>query len=481
MLILQIITGVFAGILSAALSVKCIHLLQLLLYKPFKYLRNALSPENNYFKTIIAIAVLGFGSVFLTSLFLSGAFIYFGLLPFALLSIGAVIYSFKQKSKVPLRFTPRVIRLLFLVAVLEMGINFAVLYFTGVLYLPVFVITLPLVVALCAVLISPIEWLNKQFYILKARKKLFSREYKDLIRIGITGSFGKTSCKNILCEMLEQKYTVVPSPHSFNTPMGFCITVLKNLTPDTQVLIMEMGARRRGDIKQMCKLFKPTNGLLTSIGAAHLETFKTIENIRAEKMELLNSIPEGGIKIDGTAVEAKHWDTKLLGEHNQKNISICAEMAVALGVEDEKINRAVANLKPVPHRLELIESNGIKIIDDTYNSCPVSAAAAVKTLGDLKRQNPAARAVVMTPGMVELGLSQYDENFALGKSIAAADKVIIVGTTNKVALAKGLEYANFNADDILYAETVEAAKLLFPKVLSAGDILLMENDLPDNF
>jgi UDP-N-acetylmuramoyl-tripeptide--D-alanyl-D-alanine ligase len=294
--------------------------------------------------------------------------------------------------------------------------------------------------------------------------------------------------------MLSYKYRVVQSPQSFNTPMGFCRTVLKELTPSTQVLIMEMGARRVGDIKTMCKLLKPHHGILTAVGKAHLETFKTIENIKKEKYELLNSIPENGIRVDGekNVFTGQKYETKLLGEHNQQNISMCAVMARKLGITDGQIRDAVLKLKPVPHRLELIKGeNGVQILDDSYNSSPHGAHAALRVLNELvnsshisnfTRGSKVAKGIVMTPGMVELGAGQYDENRRFGFAMAKiASAVIIVGDTNKNAINDGLLEQNFDKSNIFFAPTVDEAKKLFPKLLSAGDCLLIENDLPDNY
>jgi UDP-N-acetylmuramoyl-tripeptide--D-alanyl-D-alanine ligase len=290
--------------------------------------------------------------------------------------------------------------------------------------------------------------------------------------------------------MLSKKYNVCSSPASYNTPMGFCRTILQELPAEGSagrggstpaVIIQEMGARKRGDIKEMCRLFRPQHGILTSIGSAHLETFKTLENIRAEKMELLNAIPDGGVKINGAEIDVsriKPYKTNLLGKHNQLNIEICARMALALGVEKADIDEAVAELKATPHRLELIESNGVKIIDDSYNSSPHGCVAALEVVNELKT----AHAVVCTCGMVELGKSQYEENYKFGKNIASvAESAIIVAETNKAALAKGLLDGGFNEANIYYVKDIDEAKPLFSKLLREGDILLIENDLPDNY
>jgi UDP-N-acetylmuramoyl-tripeptide--D-alanyl-D-alanine ligase len=249
----------------------------------------------------------------------------------------------------------------------------------------------------------------------------------------------------------------VASRDSFNTPMGFARTINEDIKPDTEILIMEMGARKRGDIREMCKLVKPQYGIITGIGPAHLETFKTIENIRKEKYVLA----EYTETID--TAETKNYNTKLLGEHNQRNIALCMEIAKKLNVH------TLPDLKPIPHRLELIETNNIKILDDSYNSNPVSAKCALDVLRTFQ-----GKKLVQTPGFVEQGTNQYQSNYNLGKQIAAvADKIIIVGQLNKKALLDGID----NQKPTFFAQTREDAKQYYTDF----DILLIENDIPNNY
>ena len=465
---LQIISSVISGAVFIALGLKLVHIFQLGSYRVLNFVKWSVSKKSRYTVTLMTVAFLGFGSTFiikmlLNRLDLASFWAYFGLLFFVFLGISATFLHASAPVKVPLKYTPRVKRLFFTYSVLCFVSAFSILYFLQVQYLPILAVGLPILVLVAAFVNEPIEWCVRKSYLRKAKKKLFSPEYNNLIRIGITGSYGKTTCKNILAQILSSKYKVVSSPASFNTPMGFCRTVLHELKPDTEVLIMEMGARRRGDIKTMCKLFKPQHGLLTAIGLAHLETFKTPENIRLEKMELINAIPDGGIKI--------------IGDETKTNIEMCSEMSRGLGVSDAQIELAIKNLQPTPHRLELITGeNGVKILDDSYNSNPNGAALALRELARVSGGK--GKKVVLTPGMVELGSYQFEANKIFAEHIATvADVAIIVGETNKVALSTGLK----DFKEVYYVQTVEEAKKLFPKILSAGDTLLIENDLPDNF
>jgi UDP-N-acetylmuramoyl-tripeptide--D-alanyl-D-alanine ligase len=469
------------AILLTFLSVRLIHVFQLGGYRVKPFLKYIVGTRSRYTFTLFTISFLGFGFVALLQYLLKNVmhgyawfnWVYLGLIPYFALGVLAVVLNFRSHAKVPLKFTPRVRRLLCVNAVMCLFATFCILAPTtessAARTLPVLAFFLPFVLIISHYIILPYELLVKKIFERRAQKKLFSYTYSDLVRIGITGSYGKTSCKNMLAAMLEQKYKVCASPESFNTPMGFCKTVLEHLKPTQQIMIMEMGARRRGDIKKMCKLFRPTNGILTSIGKAHLETFKSVDNIRAEKMELLNAIPPDGFKLNNDG-----W--------NLSNVELCTQMARHFGVTDEQIKAALAQLKPVPHRLELTTAeNGIRILDDGYNSNPDGAAYALKRLAELKRAVKGSRAVVMTPGMVELGKYQFAENQYFGGLIAdVADHVIIVGDTNKRAILAGLNAMNYEPENISTVKTIDEAKQLFPKLLKSGDVLLIENDLPDN-
>jgi len=464
MIALQIVFSILSTVLLGFLALKLVHVLQLGGYRAWRFARWTFSMNTRYTMILFVISLLGFGSCLALTMFLKGAWAYLGLILYFALGSWAVYLNWKTPTKVPLRYTARIIRLFVVSVVLCWGLSFAVLWFAAVWCLPLLSVILPGIVLLGCLIVWPVELLIRQIYITRATKKLFSPQYASLIRIGITGSYGKTTCKNILAAMLSQKYKVVASPASFNTPMGWSKTVLEALKPEHEVFIMEMGARRKGDIKTMVKLFRPHHGLLTGVGSAHLETFKTVENIRKEKYELINAITDG-VKITND-------------ERRMTNNELCAEMARALGVTDKQIESAIAELKPVPHRLEIIKTeHGVTIIDDSYNACPESVVAALDKLRELTTDR---KAIVMTPGLVELGKAAYHENFIFGKNIASvADKVIIVNELNKTALTDGLKDGGFAIENILYARNLEDAKAMLGA--KKGDVVLIANDLPDNF
>ncbi len=345
-------------------------------------------------------------------------------------------------------------------------------------------------VAVANWLLQPWEKAVQRYWLKRAQRKL--SRHVGLIKIGITGSYGKTSVKNILADMLSTKYKVVASPASFNTPMGFARTVNQNLRADTQILIMEMGARRVGEIREMCGLLHPDHGIVTSVGACHLATFGSVENVARTKGELFACLPENGIAVtDGDNAwcrKLKHcnlilvesaqqpvYRTELLGEHQQKNIQLAAALARKLGVSESVIKKVALSLRPTPHRLEkIIAPNGIIILDDSYNANPESTAAALAVL-----KNYATRKVVQTPGLVEQGENTASAHAELCRQIkSVADAVIVVGELNREYFQAGLRDWH---GEVVYAPNREAAKTYYSRLLKSGDVLLILNDIPENY
>lgn len=349
---------------------------------------------------------------------------------------------------------------------------------------------LPQTIAVANYLLAPCEKQIQNYWLRRAKRKL--SKHIGLIRIGITGSYGKTSVKNILAAMLSTRYRVVSSPASFNTPMGFARTVNQNLLPDTQVLIMEMGARRPGEIRKMCDLCCPEHGIVTSIGACHLASFGNVDTVASTKGELFAALPSRGIAItDGDnpwcsqlkhpnlilvkSSEQPHYETTLLGAHQQKNIQMAAIMASKLGISQKEIVRVVAELQPTPHRLEkIIASNGIIVLDDSYNANPASATSALEVLNSYS-----TRKVVQTPGFAEQGSNAAVAHAELCEQIKnVADAVIVVGTLNREYFKKG--FSNWYGK-VVYVANREMAKQYYPQWLKSGDVLLILNDIPEQY
>ena len=433
----------------------------------------------------------------------------------------------EKKIKKPLVFTPRVKRLyivstivmIMILLVIADNISGAQAKHIFIILFPLF---LPLLLALCGLTAWPIEKAISEMYFRDAQRIL--RQRKDLIRIGITGSWGKTSVKFILGTILEEKYHTLVTPASFNTPMGVTKIIRTRLEPGHRVFVAEMGARHVGDIREMCRLVHPVIGIITSVGPQHLDTFKTLERIRQTKYELIDALPadgqaffadDGGIcrelsemttvskhlsgldpEIDeitaediryspeGTSFilrykeERMNCETQLFGELNIRNILLCSSVALNLGLTMEQVIRGIRKIRPVDHRLQLIRHPGrLNVIDDAFNSNILGAKQAFHVL----KQFPPRR-IVVTPGMVELGDREYEMNREFGAAMAdCCDIAVLVGKKRSEPIAEGLRENGFPDIRIRVVSSLEEATALLAEISGAGDTVLFENDLPDNY
>lgn len=345
--------------------------------------------------------------------------------------------------------------------------------------------------------------LNKK-YVRRAREKLASA---DIITVGITGSYGKTSTKVILTEMLSVKYRVLSTPRSHNTPLGISLAVNSAELENYDVFIAEMGARHVGDISELCGICPPDHSIITGICPQHLETFKTAENIVKAKAEILAhtkkdaviaadcfdlfeaypcakecescisdlTFDSGGTDFTLTlGGESRRVRTKLLGLHAAHNIALAAQLAFKLGLTVDEIARAAERLDYIEHRLQLIESNGVNILDDGYNSNVKGAAAAIEVLKSFS-----GRKIVVTPGLVELGILEESENTELGKRLVGLDLVILVGDTLIEPVKNGYLGCGGESGRLLVKPDLAAAQEELKGYLKKGDTVLFLNDLPD--
>ncbi len=453
-----------------------------------------------------------------------------------------IIYSFivtlilaRRKYKKPLVMTARVKRIMAVSVLLIALIVAAVILFIGhtaeqrlvyssITLMACFWIS-PLIMLAANWLLTPVEKSITDGYTRDARKILASMP--DLRIIGITGSYGKTSTKHILTRILSQKYETVMTPGSFNTPMGVVRTIREHLKPYTEVFVVEMGAKNPGDIKEICDIVHPQNGLITAVGPQHLESFKTIERVQATKFELVDALPSDGVAVlnndfpkiadrpvenvkairyavtnadgaDYIATDIKYSPTgttfvikdtrtgsalplysPLLGECNVSNILGAAIMARCMGVEDEHITYAVEHLEQIEHRLSIRRiPGGINILDDAFNSNPVGSAMALDVLSAMNT----GKRILITPGMIELGTRQFDLNRDFGaKAAGCADIVIVVGLYNRDAITEGLRQAGAPESMIYLADDFNHAQAILRTIQAPGDTVLYENDLPDTF
>ena len=441
-----------------------------------------------------------------------------------------IINRKKEQVKKPLAITKRVKRLYYTSYLLLIIIT-TIIYITfSENLLPIYYLIFGLIMYLSYfvgfisnVINKPIEKFVFHYYKNKAVKKLAS--FNNLKVIGITGSYGKTSSKNILSDILNIKYNAFPTPKNFNTTYGLIITINNYLDKFNDYFIAEMGAFRRGEIKELCDLVKPTYGILTKVGTAHLDSFGSQENIQKGKFELIESLPSDGIGIlngddelqvnyklqnnckivfigiDNPDVDVRatniklsakgttfdciykgdsnvyHFETRLLGKANIYNILAGIALGKCLGLDWRMLEAGVKKVNSVEHRLEMKKYGSINIIDDAYNSNPVGSKMAVEVLGMMP-----GKKIIVTPGMIELADKEYELNKKFGEYIAeVCDEVILIGKEQTKPIYDGLMAKKYKEDKIHILNDVKLAFPLMQKLSDGETYVLLENDLPDIF
>ena len=447
------------------------------------------------------------------------------------LLIAAIPNEKPKKAKKPLVYTPRVKRMLFtelLFTALVLAVV-SVPAFNGtekhetyfLLALALFYAFAPVLCLVANFINKPVELSVNQYYTNDAKRIL--KSCPDLKIIGITGSYGKTSVKYYLTTLLKTKYNVLMTPESYNTPMGVVKTIRGSLKSTDEIFVCEMGAKWVGDIKELCDIVHPHHGVITSIGPQHLESFKTLDAVKSTKFELSDSLPEGGMlflngddenirdhgsnrpyisySIDGDADyvatdlhvsergtsftvktrdgETEEFSTRLIGRHNVLNIVGAIAISHKMGISLKALRPAVRRLEGVPHRLQLTDKGGVTVIDDAYNSNPSGTKAALEALSLFEGYK-----ILVTPGMVELGEKQNELNREFGRNAAGVcDYVVLVGYKQAIPIKAGLLDKKYPEDKIFVAGDINEALNHVYALNTQGQkkIILLENDLPDNY
>lgn len=331
----------------------------------------------------------------------------------------------------------------------------------------------------------------------EAQKKL--KRVDNLQIICITGSYGKTSIKNFVSEILSKKYRVYATPRSVNTLGGIVKDINESLPDDTEIYVCEAGARERGDIYEITTFLEPQTVVVGRVGLAHIEYFKTLQNIIATKLEIMqsprlecafihtsvtdephdkvtffgNEIENIDSNLDGTDFDIKldgkvlSLHTDVLGSFQTMNIAVAVQIAKTFDMSDEEIVQAVRDLKPVEHRLQMIKAGGKLILDDGYNGNIDGMLEGVRLCSLHK-----GRKVIVTPGLVE---SSDELNLRLIEAINSVfDIVIVTGSLNAELFDKNLKVKN----KIMLADKSNLTEVLADQT-KAGDIILFANDAPN--
>lgn len=381
----------------------------------------------------------------------------------------------------------------------------------------------PFFLVLSKFLIFPLEYYQKQKILNQTKQKLL--KLPGLKIAAITGSYGKTSTKDILYTLLWKKFKVVKTPKSFNTSLGVAQTILEDVKDNTEILIAEIGAYKKSEIKKIVDLIKPGIGIITAVGPQHLGKFKSIENTANAKFEIVEGLSSDGLAIlNGESDYLVNLSTKspckvllfgkektggypffasdtqvssvgtsfllhtpkgkiqieipLIGEHHVQNFLAASIAALNLGLTLKEIQERAKLLLPTPHRLEIKKQGNLTIIDNSYNTNPKAALESFKLLKDF----PGSQKILITPGLTELGKDTETQNLEFAKNASkVADEIIIVGESFKDYLLKGLKEANYPADNVHTVTELKDGLNLLSKIAKPGAVILLENDLPDQY
>lgn len=471
-----------------------------------------------------------------------------GLAVAVVVAIGPLGLGVKGRTS-PLAWTRR-LRTVATIAVVEVGVVALLGVLLGVArwLLPLAAAAGPLLVDLALAIDAPLEHRLGLRYVRRASARL--AEVSPTV-LAVTGSYGKTSVKRYVAHLLQARFSVFASPRSYNNLLGLARSVNEGLAPGTEVMVAEMGTYGPGEIAEMCRYFPPKISAITAIGPVHLQRFGSLEVTLSSKSEitepaevvilnvddprlagLADRLGAEGRRVLRVSATRRDVDVAVLPDgqggaalvvHGVEqgpvrldvpgptNVAVAVAMALELGLEVGEVAERLSSLEVPENRLaRSVTPTGVVVLDDTYNSNPVGAAVALDALRRAAADN--GKRVVVTPGMIELGPLQEEENRKLGAAIReAATHVVVVGRTNRRALLAGLgvrrpaSVDGFLGDglepampalveagagedepapagvEVMVAATREDAVAWVRAHLGHGDVVLYENDLPDHY
>ena len=361
-------------------------------------------------------------------------------------------------------------------------------------------------------LLYPVDIFIKELMVFFAKNKL--KKQKNIKIIGVAGSYGKTGMKDLIATVLEEKYQVVKTPESFNTPIGIARTILTQVDEKTEILVIEMGEYYSGDIKNICKIAPPQIGVITGINEAHLERLRSIDNSVKTIFEIAQNMkPDGILVLNGKDKNIKNNYKKfisdqevylysakgkiefnedapgfiyqrmffpVLGQYNLDKIDGAIHIAKKLGLTDQEVQNGLKKIKTPAHRLQpvLNREKNILVIDDSYNGNPDGVEEAIKTLSLFKKR----RKIFVTPGLVEMGTESEQIHQRIGKRLNdVVDIVILIKNSVTPGIEKGLIRAGFDEKNIIWFNSMMEAQNSLGLILRSGDVVLFQNDWPDNY
>ena len=362
------------------------------------------------------------------------------------------------------------------------------------------------------VILLPIDILIKALLVFFAKNKI--KKLNNVKIIGVAGSYGKTEMKDLLATVLAEKYRVVKTPESVNTPVGIARTILSQVNEKTEILVVEMGEYYPGDIKNICSIALPQISVITGINEAHLERLKSIDNGIKTIFEIAKNMKSNGILLlnakdkliknnykkfiarqeiylyqakgkiefneDASGFIYQKIFFPLLGQYNLDKIDGVIYLAKKLGLNHQEIETGLKKIKTPAHRLQPIlnREKNILVIDDSYNGNPDGVEEAIKTLSLFKKR----RKIFVTPGLVEMGDKSREVHQRIGQRLNdVVDLVILIKNSVTPDIEEGLIKAGFNQNNILMCNSMMEAQNNLNKIIKSGDVVLFQNDWPDNY
>lgn len=382
-----------------------------------------------------------------------------------------------------------------------------------VIFLPYFLaylIILPLLF-LKYVIEPPVNY----FIISSAKKEL---KKNKALKIGVVGSFGKTTMREILKTVLSEGKKVAVPPYNYNTPLGIS-RFIKTLEGDEDIIIFELGEYYVGDIRKLCEFVEPDIGFITGINEAHLEKFKTLEETEKIMHEFTDYLKEKKLYLNGESEivlknarpsdiiyskervgewmidnkktnlegvsfvmsnkkETIELNSHLLGLHQIGPLAGAVYISLSLGISLEQIKSGVSKTKPFNHRLDPREKDGVVVIDDSYNGNPDGVKVAIEFLSSLKN----CRRFYVTPGLVEMGERKKTIHQEIGRRLAEAgiEKIILIKNSVTPYIKEGLEEGDYKGEVIFFEDALKAFEAI-PLLTVKGDVVLLQNDWPDQY
>ena len=452
------------------------------------------------------------------------------------------LFSPKKERRQKLVWTPKLLALTNLAFLLIAPASFFYVILFGIeknafsififaVFLALCIFFYPIFLIASALLLRLPETAIKKRIVARATARM--KKFPNLKVIGIAGSYGKTTMKEAISAVLGEKYRVLKTPDNINTPLGIAELIQTKLDDSIQIFIVEMGEYERGDIDEICKMVRPEIGIITGINEAHLErmgslenTVKTIfelaENISKEGKIFLNADDELIAKNYGSYTNEKEmifysafnadlcklkaerinfnengsgYDFEVEAEASGESfgefhISLLGEYAIGMAIAGiligQEFNMDIADIKagiwkikPSKHRLELVPTtNGVTVIDDSYNGNPAGALAAMEVLSKFKGR----RKIYVTPGLVEMGPASERVHTELGRRLGrVADIAIFIKNSVARYIMKGLESSGFDIKNAIVFESAVEAHARLVDILKPGDVVIFQNDWPDNY